>query len=68
MIRPDSCLTCKRVMRCKHAPEVALSIFLRVRVLTTAPAIFEATAQNCPDYGRKPQRRRKPGGQEEFAF
>ena len=55
MNTPVSCLTCGRVLRCKHAPEVAMSIFLRVRRLTEAPAIFEATAQNCPEHkkGRK---------------
>lgn len=46
----DSCLNCKIVRRCSHVREVALSIFLNVRVLSTSASLFEITAEQCETF------------------
>jgi len=51
-----SCLRCKRVQKCTHVREVALSAFLKLPVISDAITLFEITSSRCPDFGNKKRR------------
>jgi hypothetical protein len=55
-----TCLKCKRVSKCLHVREVALSAFLRLPRIIDAYQIFELTASRCTDFSNKKRRDKSP--------